>query len=131
MGCRVPASRAGFGSWNPTASGSTRPTSTSRAIDKMVQRPTDRAAASTNPSTPLFSFGYWGSGSATHALVAGIDAAETLRGYAPPLWVDIRISRSVRAVGFRSHAFARLLGSRYVWLPDLGNLSVQKRLPGI
>ena len=44
------------------------------------------------------------------------------RGFAPPVFVDIRISRKVRAAGFRENAFGKLLGpDRYVWLSDLGN----------
>jgi hypothetical protein len=73
----------------------------------------------------LFSFGYWGAGSATRALVDAFNDAETLRGFDHPLWVDVRISRSVRAVGFRDRAFEQLLGSHYVWMPDLGNASMR------
>jgi hypothetical protein len=79
----------------------------------------------------LFSFGYWGAGSSTRALVEGVNEAEALRGYEPPLWVDIRISRSVRAAGFRDSAFEKLLGSNYAWMPDLGNLCAQESRPGI
>lgn len=79
----------------------------------------------------LFSFGYWGSGSATPALVSAVEQAEAMRGFGPPLWVDIRISRAVRAAGFRERAFERLLGAQYAWMPDLGNLCVQERRAGI
>jgi hypothetical protein len=79
----------------------------------------------------LFSFGYWGCGSATRDLVKAIDTAEALRGFEPPLWVDVRISRSVRAAGFRDGEFADLLESRYVWMPELGNKRVQDRRKGI
>jgi hypothetical protein len=82
-------------------------------------------------ATTLFSFGYWGSGSATKNLVKAIDEAEALRGFEPPLWVDIRISRSVRAAGFRDNGFADLLKTRYVWMPELGNKRVQDRRKGI
>lgn len=71
-----------------------------------------------------FMFGYWGNGSATLQLVEAFDAAEKERGFEPPLWVDVRIRRSVRAAGFRDDAFARLLGDRYVWMRDLGNNAV-------
>jgi hypothetical protein len=84
-----------------------------------------------NACTTLFSFGYWGCGSATPALVEAVDAAEAERGFEPPLWVDIRISRSVRAAGFRDKAFEVLLGPRYVWMSDLGNVSVLEHKPGI
>ena len=79
----------------------------------------------------MFSFGCWGSGAATSQLVEAIDAAERERGFGHPLWVDTRIRRSVRAVGFRDGAFAQLLGPRHVWMPDLGNARVLHGLPGI
>jgi hypothetical protein len=68
---------------------------------------------------------------ATPELVEAIDAAEKKRGFDPPEWVDIRIQRSVRAAGFRDDAFARLLGERYIWLPDLGNARVEERQTGV
>jgi hypothetical protein len=71
--------------------------------------------------TTLFSFGYWGSGSATRALVDAVNDAEAQRGFDPPLWVDIRISRAVRAAGFRDNAFEKLLGRRYLHMQSLGN----------
>lgn len=70
----------------------------------------------------MFTWGYWGWGSETRRLVQAFDALEAERGYAPPVFVDIRISRKVRAVGFRENAFGKLLGSeRYAWMSDLGN----------
>ena len=73
----------------------------------------------------LFSFGYWGWGNSTRQLILSFDALEQNRGYNPPLLVDIRISRSVRAPGFNSHALEKLVGTdRYVHMPDLGNLAV-------
>jgi hypothetical protein len=79
----------------------------------------------------LFSFGYWGCGSATHELVKAIDTAEALRGFEPPLWADVRVSRSVRAAGFRNNEFADLLKTRYVWMPKLGNVCVEEDRRGI
>src|SRR3984957_103070 len=76
--------------------------------------------------TTLFSFGYWGCGSATPSLVKAIDEAESAHGFEPPLWVDVGISRSVRAVGFRDRKFEELLKARYEWIPDLGNKRVQE-----
>jgi hypothetical protein len=81
--------------------------------------------------TTLFSFGYWGCGSATRDLVKAIDTAEAIRGFEPPLWVDVRISRSVRAAGFRDGEFAELLKTRYMWMPDLGNKRVLEGRTGI
>jgi hypothetical protein len=78
------------------------------------------------PAAPtLFSFGYWGWGNAVPQLVAATDAVETARGFRPPLFVDIRISRSVRAKGFDGNAFAGVVGEhRYRWLDALGNVGI-------
>ena len=73
----------------------------------------------------LFSWGYWGWGNATPQLLRLVDSIEAARGFNPPVFVDIRISRSVRANGFRDHAFGDLLGPvRYWHMPSLGNLSI-------
>lgn len=90
-----------------------------------------RAPAFARPRTTLFSFGYAGTGSATRELAAAINAGEQRRGYGPPLWVDIRVNRSVRAAGFRDRAFEELLGEQYVWLRDLGNQRVADGTEGI
>jgi len=90
-----------------------------------------RGGARSLSATTLFSFGYWGCGSATHELVEAIDAVETHRGFEPPLWVDIRGSRSVRAAGFRDKEFEKLLGGRYLWMDDLGNKCVLEGRQGI
>lgn len=88
-------------------------------------------AHSRSDNMTLFSFGYWGCGSATRQLVKAIDAAEARRGFGPPLWVDIRLRRSVRAAGFRDREFEKHLKSRYRWMPDLGNLQIEERGKGI
>lgn len=73
----------------------------------------------------LFSWGYWGWGSCVPQLLQAVDAVEAARGYEPPLFVDIRMSRDVRAVGFTGDAFAKIAGaSRYVWMKDLGNEAI-------
>ena len=70
----------------------------------------------------IFTWGYYGWGSETRKLVQAVDAVEVERGYAPPIFVDVRISRKVRAAGFRENAFGKLLGpDRYVWMNALGN----------
>lgn len=70
----------------------------------------------------LFSFGYEGCGMGTARFVAAVDKIERARGFEPPLWIDARISRSVRAEGFRDKALERLVGAeRYRWMSDLGN----------
>lgn len=78
----------------------------------------------------LFTWGYWGWGSATKQLVQGIDAVEKSRGYKPPLFIDIRLERSGRAVGFQGDAFRETVGdSRYKWLGGLGNLAIKEGGP--
>jgi hypothetical protein len=73
----------------------------------------------------LFTWGYWGWGTATDQLIKAVDAVEASRGYQPPLFVDIRISRSVRAPGFSRRAFEQKIGAnRYRWFEDLGNSAV-------
>lgn len=87
-----------------------------------------------DPDDPLtvFSFGYEGCGSGTARLVAAVDRVEEGRGFEPPLWVDARVSRSVRAIGFREKAFEQLVGSaRYLWMRDLGNERVHEGREGI
>lgn len=87
---------------------------------------------STSSGITMFSWGYWGWGSATRELVNAVDAIERGRGFRPPLFVDTRISRSVRAKGFRDHAFQDLVGNnRYVWMRSLGNKRILNRTGGI
>lgn len=76
----------------------------------------------------LFSWGYYGWGNHTPRLIEAVDAVETSRGYLPPLFVDIRIRRSVRARGFQGTAFETLLGpSRHLWMKQLGNRFIETR----
>lgn len=76
----------------------------------------------------IFSWGYFGWGNATSRLLEAVDAIEGSRGFAPPVFVDVRMSRSVRAVGFRERAFEVLLGtSRYRWMRSLGNRWIESR----
>ena len=73
-------------------------------------------------TTTLFSWGYYGWGNATAKLVEAVDAIEKQRGFLPPIFVDIRIRRTVQAVGFKGSAFESLLGEdRYRWMRELGN----------
>src|SRR5262245_20099758 len=72
-----------------------------------------------------FTWGFWGWGAATRQLVQAVDLAETGRGFAPPVFVDIRYRRTGRAPGFKGPAFEDLLGwRRYRWIPTLGNSSI-------
>lgn len=76
-------------------------------------------------SITLLSFGYWGWGNSTKRLIEAFDALEQSRGFKPPLLVDIRISRSVRAPGFNGSTLEKLIGAeRYVHMPELGNRAV-------
>src|SRR5580693_7440480 len=76
----------------------------------------------------IFTWGYYGWGNATPQLVQAVDAAERNRGFEPPLFVDIRIRRTVRAKGFQGNAFEKLLGpSRHRWMKALGNKFIQTR----
>ena len=75
----------------------------------------------------IFSWGYYGWGSATKQLIKAVDAVEQRRGFEPPIFVDIRISRAVRAIGFNGSAFEHLLGDRHIWMPTLGNKRILSR----
>lgn len=76
----------------------------------------------------LFSWGYYGWGNHTSKLVEAVDAAESGRGFQPPIFVDVRIRRSVRAAGFTGPAFEKLLGpGRHRWMKSLGNNFIQTR----
>lgn len=76
----------------------------------------------------LFTWGYYGWGNHTPQLVEAVDAVERNRGFEPPIFVDIRIRRNVRAKGFVSSAFEKLLGpSRHRWMKSLGNRFIQTR----
>jgi len=76
----------------------------------------------------LFTWGYYGWGNHTPNLVEAVDAVETSRGFQPPIFVDIRIRRSVRAAGFTGPAFERLLGQdRHRWMKSLGNKFIETK----
>ncbi len=76
----------------------------------------------------VFTWGYYGWGNHTRRLVEAVDAVEASRGFQPPLFVDIRIRRSVRAAGFTGPAFEKLLGQdRHRWMKSLGNKFIETR----
>lgn len=83
------------------------------------------------PTVKLFTWGYYGWGNHTPQLVKAVDAVETSRGFEPPMFVDIRIRRSVRAVGFTGPAFERQLAklgeNRHRWMKSLGNKFIETR----
>lgn len=74
-----------------------------------------------------FSWGDSGWGNATRELLQATAVIERDRGFEPPLFVDIRAKRSVRAEGFRDDAFERLARKRYRWMPGLGNAAILGR----
>jgi hypothetical protein len=79
----------------------------------------------------MFSWGYWGWGSSATQFVKAVDAVEAARGFAPMLFFDIRIQRSVRAANFSGDAFKKIVGAdRYCWMPGLGNLAIRDRSLG-
>ena len=76
--------------------------------------------------------GLLGMGTTTRQFVQAADAVEASRGFNPPLFVDIRIRRNVRAPGFTGAAFERTVGeARYRWMPSLGNRAVRDGRPGL
>src|ERR1043165_4587341 len=78
--------------------------------------------------TTIFTWGYYGWGNATPQLGQALEAVEKRRGFDPPLFVDIRIRRTVRAKGFQGNAFEKLLGQdRHRWMKSLGNKFIQTR----
>src|SRR5262245_1906821 len=83
-------------------------------------------------TTTIFSWGYEGWGNATKQLIEAVDAAESSRGFKPPVFVDVRFRREVRAIGFRGATFAHAIGKdRYVWMKRLGNLRIAQHRGGI
>src|SRR6266851_4311898 len=80
----------------------------------------------------LFSWGYWGWGNATDRVVEAFDAAESARGFKPPIFVDTRLRRQGRAKGFVGNAFRDRVGqSRYHWMDDMGNLAIATGAGGV
>lgn len=78
--------------------------------------------------TTLFTWGYYGWGNHTPQLLEAVDAVETNRGFQPPMFVDIRIRRAVRAKGFQGNAFEKLLEpDRHRWMKSLGNKYIESR----
>jgi hypothetical protein len=76
----------------------------------------------------LFTWGYYGWGNHTPEFVEAVDKVETNRGFQPPLFVDIRIRRSVRAAGFTGSALEKLLGQeRHRWMKSLDNKFIETR----
>src|SRR5260370_14644482 len=76
----------------------------------------------------VFNGGDYGRGNCTAQLGEAVVTVETSRGFEPPIFVDVRIRRNVRAKGFVRNAFEKLLGpSRHRWMKSLGNKFIQTR----
>ena len=76
--------------------------------------------------------GYWGWGNHAEQLVHLIDQSEKENGYAPPMFVDIRLKRSARANDFRDNNFANIVGDkRYKHLEKLDNANIGTKKRGI
>lgn len=83
-------------------------------------------------SYTAFSWGYWGWGTAVPRFLEAAAAAEGARGFDPPAFADIRLSRSVRAPGFRDNAFEAAVGrERYRWFKGLGNAAIATNESGV
>ena len=81
-----------------------------------------------NSPIQIFSFGYYGWGTSTEKLVEAVDAVERSRGFQPPIFVDVRLLRQGRAVGFVGAAFEKQIGQeRHYWMPKLGNKRIADR----
>ena len=80
----------------------------------------------------IFSFGYWGFGGDVQGLKQRfLRFNENTRGRGL-LWIDLRISRSVRSVGFTGDAPRDAFGKRnYMWIKAFGNQRVRKRKDGV
>jgi hypothetical protein len=75
-----------------------------------------------------FTWGYYGWGSASKDFVRAVDAHEAARGFLPPLFIDIRFHRSVKAANFQDRTFERIVGSeRYLWEKRLGNKQIREK----
>ena len=73
----------------------------------------------------IFSWGYWGWGSTADKFVKSVNALEASRGFEPPIFIDIRLSRAARAKNFSGSSFEKLVGSsNYRWMGSLGNAAI-------
>jgi hypothetical protein len=71
-------------------------------------------------------------GNHTSEFVNAVDVVERSRGKRPPIFADIRFSRSVRAPGFREAVFEEATSKhRYRWLKKLGNARIGSGRGGV
>lgn len=82
------------------------------------------------PRLTIFSWGYDGWGRSMREFVRGVDALERRRGFKPPIFVDVRFNRSVRARDLYQKRLENQVGlARYRWMPGLGNENIKNRAP--
>jgi hypothetical protein len=75
-----------------------------------------------------FTWGYWGWGSESKHFVRSVDWMEKMRGFLPPVFVDLRLTRGGRATDFKGCEFEKIVGNRrYVWMPRLGNKRIETK----
>jgi hypothetical protein len=75
-----------------------------------------------------FTWGYEGWGNASAHFVRVVDSIERARGFKPPVFVDLRMSRQVRARDFQDRNFEAIVGkSRYIWMKRLGNARIASK----
>lgn len=80
------------------------------------------------PKFKAFTWGYWGWGSESKHFVWAVDWLAKKRGFLPPVFVDLRISRGGRAANFKGNLFKDIVGiRRYVWMPKLGNRRIKSK----
>jgi hypothetical protein len=80
----------------------------------------------------VFTWGYWGWGNAVPRFLEAAASAEAARGFDPPAFADVRLSRSVRAPGFRGGALGTFVGAdRYRWFEGLGNSKIATHEVGV
>lgn len=73
----------------------------------------------------IFSWGFWGWGTHSERFVKVVDHVESSRGFKPPIFVDVRIRRTGRAIDFKENAFRDIVGeNRYRWMKGLGNQAI-------
>ncbi len=73
----------------------------------------------------IFSWGFWGWGTHAERFVKVVDRVEASRGFKPPIFVDVRIRRTGRAINFKENAFCDIVGEkRYKWMKGLGNQAI-------
>jgi len=73
----------------------------------------------------IFSWGFWGWGTHAERFVKVVDQVEASRGFKPPIFVDIRIRRTGRAINFKESAFREIVSEkRYQWMRGLGNAAI-------